>query len=456
MGSPLWTVAEFLNNAAIVACFQLYLHRRLGTRRPEAWRLLLGGLMSLIALSVSQYTHLQDSIRMPLLAVCCMLYGAFVSGGTLSQRLFHAFIAFSLVGLSDVVAMALITFLPGVTFGMVLQPTPYRLAAMVAAKAVLVPMAFWNSRRMESESASGPHLIYVAFVPLTSMAMLTALIQYEAELNNHGSMGLTLLTLGLLAINIMLLGLHGRLAVRATELQEKQRMLEQSEIQNRNFQETLAANNNMRGFRHDLKNHLQVLNCLLGMNRLERAREYLQEIGDFVDRNDFNVNSGVPLVDAVLGSKIAMAKRLEIDIHHTVLLEEDLPIEALDLCSLLGNTLDNALEACQKIAEGGERRIELALLARGGKLELTVRNTAPSGCGSSLQSTKKEEGHGLGLSIVRKSVEKYNGEIHIGCDAGEFSVRICLSGDAKHQLPERKKRALRLQKESLERPAGKS
>ncbi len=456
MGSPLWMVAEFLNNAAIVACFQLYLHRRLGTRQPGAWLLVLGGLVALAALSGSQFAHLQDSMRIPLLTVCCLLYGAFVAGGTISQRLFHAFIAFSLVGLSDVVAIALITFLPGVTFGMVLQPTPYRLAAMVAAKAVLVPMAFWNSRRMESESASGPHLIYVAFVPLTSMAMLTALIQYEAELNSHGSVGLALLTLGLLAINIMLLGLHGRLAIRAAELLEKQRMLEQSEIQNRYFQETLAANNNMRGFRHDLKNHLQVLNCLLGMNRFERAREYLQEIGDFVDRNDFNVNSGVPLVDAVLGNKIAMAKRLGIGIYHTVLLEEDLPIEALDLCSLLGNTLDNALEACQKINEGGERRVELALLAQAGKLELTVRNTVPSGCSSSLKSTKKEEGHGLGLSIVEKTVKKYNGEINISCDSGEFSVRIYLSADTVLQSPAPKKRALQLYRESSESSIDKS
>jgi sensor histidine kinase regulating citrate/malate metabolism len=284
------------------------------------------------------------------------------------------------------------------------------------------------------------------------MAMLTALIQYEAELNNHGSMGLALLTLGLLAINIILLGLHGRLAIRAAELQEKQRMLEQSEIQNRYFQETLAANNNMRGFRHDLKNHLQVLSCLLGMNRHERAREYLQEIGDFVDRNDFNMNSGVPLVDAVLGNKIAMAKRLGIDICHTVLLEEDLPIEALDLCSLLGNMLDNALEACQKIADGSERRVELTLLAQAGKLELTVRNTVPSGCSSSLKSTKQEEGHGLGLSIVQQTVKKYNGEIKINCGAGEFSVRIYLSADTVPKSPARKKRALPLYRENSERP----
>ncbi len=436
MGSPFWTVAEFLNNAAIAVCFQLYLHRRLGTKKPVFLRLVLGGLGVLALMSGCQLLQLNDSFRIPLLVVYCIIYGVHVARGTFSQRLFHAFVAFSLAVLSDVTIISLLTFLPGVTFSTILRPTPYRLIAIAASKAVLLILALWNSRQAEGEAGSGPHLIYVAFVPLTSVIVMTVMVQYESAMDTHASLGLMLLTLGLLAINFMLLGLHGRLTVRAAELQEKQRMLEQSEIQNRYFQEMTAANNNMRGFRHDLKNHLQVLDGLLSMNKLERARAYLQEIGEFVDRNDLSVNSGLPLVDAVLGGKIAMAKRLGIDISHTVLLQEELPLEALDLCSLMGNTLDNALEACQKIPAGKERRIELSLTAQNGILNLAVENTVPTGCCTSLKSTKKEDGHGLGLSIVQQTVEKYNGEIQIDCASDLFSVRITLGGVPNRDNPD--------------------
>lgn len=427
MDSPLWTLAELVNTAAIVASAQLYLHRRLGTQGRQTLRLALGGLVVISLLMGCQLLSVHDSIRIPVLAVFCVLYGLHVAGGTRSQRVFHALLAFSLAGLSDVVVFSVLTFLPGVTFPMLLDQTEYRLIAMVASKLILVPLAIAYSRRREDENDSGLHLAYVAFVPLMSMAMLTVLIQYETSLNGHGSLGLLLLSLGLFVMNLVLLALHGRLAARATELHEKQHMLEKSEQQNRYFQEILAASDSLQGFRHDLKNHLQVLGGFLQMGKQERAMEYLGEIGSFVNRSDVIVDTGVPLVDAVVGCKVALAKSQGVDIRHAIRLEKDIPIQALDLCSLLGNTLDNALEACARI-EGGERRyIRLELTAEDGAVNLAVINSIKPVAGqANLKSGKPGGGHGIGLSVVRKAVQKYNGSMEILQDGHEFNVQIKL------------------------------
>jgi sensor histidine kinase regulating citrate/malate metabolism len=269
--------------------------------------------------------------------------------------------------------------------------------------------------------------IVVAAVPLISMAMLTMLYHCIPLYAGEEPYELSALSLGLLAINIMIFTLYATLSARANKLAATQQMLQQAELQNKYYHEVLAASDNMQGFRHDVKNHLQVLGGFLEMNNTKKAKQYLDEIGIFLCENETAVSFGYPLLDAVLGGKIALAKSMGVDIRHTVLLDREINMDQMDLCSILGNTLDNALEECARMGGGNAGKFVFIELENSvDALRLTVGNSAgPAGgppAGS--KSSKQGQGHGIGLAIVRRAVEKYGGTMETGHDGAAYQVRI--------------------------------
>lgn len=430
MSAMIWHFTELLIFAIDVAGALWYLHRKLGTRGKPLPRFLIGGSLIFLVFAAGYFFAIPDSIRLPLLGAAIVGYALAAARGSTRQKVFHAFIACVILGLSDSIVIALLTLLPGVTFNMVIQQTMFRLQGMVVSKLLYLLLVFMLGRSRAVETHKTAYWVMLASVPMISIVIITIMICYEPMKGNEVSYSLISMTCGLFIINAALLLLHDRLAANTKLLVEKEKMLQQSELQNRHFNETLAATDNMLGFRHDMKNHLQVLSGYLEMNNPEKAREYLNEIGSFIRKNDFSINCGYPLVDAVLGSKVAIAKKLGIEVDYTILLNREINIEQLDLCSLLGNTMDNALEACERIqGQDVQRSIHIDLKSLEGATELTIANTVDTADAAQvdvLKTNKQGQGHGIGLAIVRRTVKKYKGTLDIAYAGTQFEVKIMI------------------------------
>lgn len=107
---------------------------------------------------------------------------------------------------------------------------------------------------------------------------------------------------------------------------------------------------NMRGWRHDYHNHIQVMKAHMALGQMEALSGYLDALEQELSRVDAYVKSGNLMIDAILNSKLSLARQQEIALHCTATLPERLSISDVDLCVILGNLLDNAIEACEKIA----------------------------------------------------------------------------------------------------------
>ena len=185
--------------------------------------------------------------------------------------------------------------------------------------------------------------------------------------------------------------------------------------------------------RHDLRHHLNALGALNAQGRQEEITEYLKQyvaVYDRLSRQDF---SGDPVVDSVLEYYMALAGEANISVNCKVSLEGSTGVEPADMTVLLGNCLENALEALRRLPEG-QRRFSIEIIPVKSMIVLRIQNT----CGLTHLSGKpsgwkdfpsgKGAGHkGVGLRSVTAIAEKYDGSAQFQCRDGMFTTRVILN-----------------------------
>jgi len=184
----------------------------------------------------------------------------------------------------------------------------------------------------------------------------------------------------------------------------------------------------VRGWRHDYKNHIQTLKAYMAFGEHKKVNEYLDRLDKDLTSVDRVIKTGNIMVDAILNSKISLAYSKEIAVNAKATVPKNLNITDIDLCVIIGNLLDNAIEACESI-ENGEKFIRIFVGMKNTQLYMVFTNTAPgkklSKSGNIFQS-RKGDNHGFGLMRIDKTVEKYGGYIDRNSEDGAFTTEILL------------------------------
>ena len=206
----------------------------------------------------------------------------------------------------------------------------------------------------------------------------------------------------------------------------------QIRAQAEHYRQLANANYELRRFRHDFKNMSIAIGTMLVQGEDQEAVRLLRQCGEALDapggfRPSFDTGNGI--ADALLTEKQSRASECNADI----VFEGALPRDALsptDLCVMLGNTLDNALEACEKLPADESKTISVLCRSMGGFLFLSIKN--PLGEKVSIKngqiSTTKENKtlHGFGLYSLHSVVKKYEGEVELKATDNTFTVDINL------------------------------
>ena len=184
----------------------------------------------------------------------------------------------------------------------------------------------------------------------------------------------------------------------------------------------------VRGWRHDYRNHIQTLKAYMSFNELEKISEYLDRLDEDLTTVDTIIKTGNIMIDAILNSKISLANAKKIAVTAKAVVPENLNISDIDLCVIIGNLFDNAIEACDIITDS-EKFIRIFIGMKNTQLYMVFTNTAP---GKKLSKTGgvftslKGGSHGFGLMRVDKTVQKYGGYIDRNSEDGAFTTEILL------------------------------
>lgn len=183
----------------------------------------------------------------------------------------------------------------------------------------------------------------------------------------------------------------------------------------------------MRGWRHDYHSHLQSMKAHLESNNINKLKEYLNELEDSLNSVDLLVKSGNEMIDAILNSKLTLAKKDNININVKVSVIGSISITDTDLCIILGNLLDNAIESCKKINEK-DRFIRVYLDTFGSQFYLSIQNSAKEILNFEEKNyiSTKRGNHGLGMKRVALLVENYNGYLNLQNEPGIFATELTI------------------------------
>lgn len=183
-----------------------------------------------------------------------------------------------------------------------------------------------------------------------------------------------------------------------------------------------------RIYRHDMRHHLLVLEELADRENSQGIRQYIGNLNhqlSAVEKEDYCENA---TVNAVLAAYIGRAKQQDIRVTVKVRIPQELPVDEIDICTIVANALDNAIAAC--VTSESDRWIELSsALHDNGNFSIDIRNTCdvPIEFGTDgIPVSNKGEGHGLGLKSIDAVVQKYNGLLRCTCENQVFRFSVVL------------------------------
>ena len=222
----------------------------------------------------------------------------------------------------------------------------------------------------------------------------------------------------------------------------------------KHYEEVRHIYDSMRGWRHDYHNHIQTMKVFLTLDHKEEHLEYLSKLDSDLNSVDTVLKTGNVMVDAILNSKISLAMSRDISVNAKAVVPKELKISEIDLCIIIGNLLDNAMEACVLIEETKSRFIRVyigrhkAMLyisvsnSTGGKIRkvggsfLTTKGLSAKGLAYGRLGTRasapggsvfgESKTRGFGLVRIDHITDKYGGFVNRQYEDGIFACEVTL------------------------------
>ncbi|MFR8337532.1 MAG: sensor histidine kinase [Eisenbergiella massiliensis] len=234
-------------------------------------------------------------------------------------------------------------------------------------------------------------------------------------------------SMGILLINIVVFYLYNMLMEVHHQLREKEMMELKVKVYSGQLETITQTQKKIRRLRHDMVHHIMQLYSMASLNKNAEMLEYLDKMEQAMINPKEHVSSGNKDIDGILNFMLEKAVSILKKVDVQVKIPEDLHTCSFELAVILGNIIDNAIEAARQTED---KWLSLQITADKGILFIRVSNSY-CGCiktsGDKLLTSKEDkENHGLGLDSVKDMIKKYNGDMKRTCDKNIFTVDILL------------------------------
>lgn len=270
--------------------------------------------------------------------------------------------------------------------------------------------------------------ISLVLMPICSIIVITLLVYTDTCTD----IGLTIVSIGLLIANFLMLYLYNLLLHSISQQYEMEMLKTQLQAYANQLNVVLRGEEKIKALRHDIKHHLSELMLLANKHDVAEIQKYIDEMNSFLKNPNEIVASGNLEIDSVLNFMLQKAEKELKTVDIKVMLPEKVR-HSFDINVMLGNLLENAIKAAGKTEN---KYLSVHIKLKRGILKVKIENSFESSYILRKEQNRKDtilkttkpftEQHGIGLKNVKKIVEKYNGTMAVTAQEGIFCVNLLL------------------------------
>lgn len=342
------------------------------------------------------------------------------------KRVFVSLSIWVIFGAAEILTLNIITLFFKITANDVINNSSYLVLGIVTSKVLGFAVCYAIRVKIRSKEFELKKVYWLLFLFLfLSSALATFLIYwllYELKTTDYNFI-VMICTIGLYAGTFLSLYLYERSARQNQIIREQEKFEQQMESQLKHMDEIILKQNELRRVKHDMANQLIAIKSYLDNADISGGQQYVAGLTDQLQYISPSINTGNNALDAILSTKKSLAESKGIVFNIEIRISERLPLDAKDLCIIFGNALDNAIEACDRLPENVEKRIDLLLVQDAHSLFCTLSNTAPANNDRRFTTSKTDTiNHGFGLQNIRDALTNYGAEPSIEQEDETFSL----------------------------------
>ena len=308
------------------------------------------------------------------------------------------------------------------------RPQLYALLVLLLRTAIFGVLWLWLRHQFPAQQVRLSRRLWqmvlaLAAMPLCALIAVVLLTfqKYESAAVDALALNQGLVVLPFVLVTSIVLLFAVRILAHHEQLEQASRLAGLREVY---YQGLRQQERQVRQLRHDLRNHLTVVQGLLEKGDAQRAIGYLEQIAASPALRGGRRFCENEAANVVLAAKAEVMERAGIAADFAVSLPKELPVADTDLAALLGNALDNAIEGVEGAAE---KRIALRCRVDKGLFMLRVENPVGAAIHPDLATTKADKSaHGFGIPGMREIAERYHGTLEAEGKDGRFILLVCL------------------------------
>ena len=397
-----------------------FFHRLLQPQYPSPW--LCGGFCVLYyTLFLYASLHIPMVPRMGIVILLIFAWYHFFLKTSVLKTFYGIILFYITIAFADLSSGAILTSMGipmqeclGVGTGRFI----YNTIAKIMHLLLLVLLLTVTRRRYDARSLRNA----IPLILCNAASFFVLAVQFESFIAGERRSPFLLSTVAVLVINIVIC-IYTETEKNFYALQERQHITEQQlEYQEKYYQDTIALQEEFRSLWHDMQKYMLAMETMAAANQSEEASAQLSSLTKSIDHLKQVIHTGNQTVDGILNYGLQKAHSANVKIDFDLWLDPVLHFPTTDFYIIVGNTIDNAVDACRAVPAPEQATINITLRQQNHVLLYEISNPIPS---SPMEKTGNI--HGYGLGNVRECVRRNQGVFSVNTENGIFRVTITLN-----------------------------
>lgn len=354
---------------------------------------------------------------------------SFLYKGNIPVKIIISVLSFLLIVITEIIVLFGITLIYDITVAEAVNIPSYRLLGIIVSKILVLLIANIIRFKYKDRSFIFKPTYWLLFFLIfaTSIVAVFLIFRLSFGIDNEFMYNLSVLcSFGLLFSTFFALYLYEHLAKQAEMIRNQEQYEQHLKMQLKHLDEILITQKQIKKFKHDFNNYTIGLQAYMDDHDFQGANEYINKLKETFAPGEDIVETGNTALDAILSTKIAIAKSKGIVVDTKIQIPEKLSVDPIDICIIFGNSLDNAIEACER-THLADKKISITILCKDEAVFCKIINPAPKPKNSLLHTSKADKkNHGFGLENIRTALSKYNAVPGIERTDTEFVLKFVI------------------------------